>query len=103
MIRDLPPIDRAVPWFGARKMARSLLSELAELRRERDDLREKLTALGAMSVIEREARREALQREIAEQGERLQRDRAEAAKAVAAANADLTRARQGIVATEEVA
>jgi Domain of unknown function (DUF4041)/T5orf172 domain len=64
-----------VPVFGARKRARELAIEVA-------DLRSQLDRLGGLSVIELEARREALADEIAEQEQRIETERSEAAAAL---------------------
>jgi hypothetical protein len=44
---------RTIPHFGARTMARALLSEIDALQAERTQLREQLARLGALTVIER--------------------------------------------------
>ena len=58
--------ERSIPLFGARKMARALLTEIAELEAQRDQCNERLARLGALSVIELEAKRIELEREITE-------------------------------------
>lgn len=95
--------SRTIPLFGARKMARALLAEVDSLGAQRDQLREQLTRLGALSVLELEAKRADLEREIAEQAARLQRERADAAEALRATSAQLDEARKAIVATEDLA
>jgi hypothetical protein len=94
---------RTIPLFGARKMARTLLGEVEALSAERDQLREQLSKLGALSVLQLEAKRADLEREIAEQASRLQRERADAAEAVRALSATLDETRKAIVATEDMA
>ncbi len=74
-----------VPWFGARKMARSLAAELQEVRAERDEAVKQLQLLGAVAVARLESRRVELQREVAAQETQLE---------------DV---RQSIVATEDMA
>jgi hypothetical protein len=77
MVADAPDPLPPVRWFGARKLAQQLLIELQELRplapevdrlrAEHERMREQLHALGALTVIEVEARRSELDRQIAEQ------------------------------------
>jgi len=84
-------------------MARTLLAEVEALSAQRDQLREQLTRLGALSVLQLEAKRADLEREMAEQALRLQRDRADAAEALRATSAQLDEARKAIVTTEDLA
>ena len=93
---------RTVPFFRARKMARTLLGEIDALQAERTQLKEQLTKLGALTVIELEGKKVELEREIATQAARLQRERAEAAEAVQAASYQLQQVRQTIVETEDL-
>jgi hypothetical protein len=65
----------AVPVFGARKRARELAIEVAELRAQLD-------RLGGLSVIELESRREELASEVVVQQEQIETERAEAAAAL---------------------
>ncbi len=95
--------NRPIPLFGARKMARALLAEVDSLRAQCGQSREQLARLGALSVIQLEAKRADLEREIAEQEARLQRERADAAEALRAVGAQLDEARKTIVATEDLA
>ncbi len=94
---------RTIPLFGARKMARALLAEVEALQVQRDQAKEQLARLGALSVLQLEARRAELEREIADQEARLQRERTDAAEAVRAASAQLDEIRKSIVATEDLA
>lgn len=94
---------RPIPLFGARKMARALLVEVESLRTQCDQSREQLARLGGLSVLELEAKRADLEREIADQAERLQRERTEAAETLRAASMQLDEARKAIVATEDLA
>lgn len=94
---------RTIPLFGARKMARALLSEIDALQAERAQLREQLATLGALTVVELEGKKADLEREIAAQSARLQRERAESAEAVRAASAQLQEVRRAIVETEDLA
>ncbi len=92
-----------VPWFGARKMARSLAAELQKVRAERDAARKELETLGALPVLELEARRVDLQREIVAQEARLAQEKSEAAAALNTAKIELQEVRKSIVATQDVA
>lgn len=94
---------RTIPLFGARKMARTLLAEVEALSAQRDQLRGQLTRLGAFCVLQLEAKRADLEREVAEQALRLQRERADAAEALRATSAQLDEVRKAIVATEDLA
>ena len=94
---------RTIPLFGARKMARALLSEVDALQAERTQLREQLTRLGALTIVELEGKKADLEREIADQAARLQQERAEAAEAVRAASDQLQQVRRAIVETEDLA
>lgn len=92
-----------IPLFGARRMARALLAEVEALKAERDQLKEQFAKLGVLSVLELEAKRADLAREIAEQASRLQRERADAAEALRVLSATLDESRKAIVATEDLA
>lgn len=92
----------SVPLFGARRKARELVVEVAELR-------EQLDRLGGLTVLELESQRDALQAEIAVLGEQLEIERSEAARAMeeqaaeahAALNAELTAATEEKAALDE--
>ncbi len=90
------PTRVKIPWFGVRKLARRLIAELAEAHVQ-------LERLGALTVVELEARRVELERELAEQTARLERERREAAAAVEALKLQLDEVQKGIVATEDAA
>jgi hypothetical protein len=92
-----------IPWFGARKFARALLSENQTLQAQCGEMRRKLEECGAYTLMEIEAQRQALEREIAEQVQRLALDRVQAAAAATAAQAQLDELRKSIVATEDLA
>jgi hypothetical protein len=98
-IRPLP----AIPWFGARKMARALFTELQEVCAQRDEARKQLETLGVLSMAQLEARRAELEREIAEQSERLARAKSAATAASESARRLLEEARKTIVETEDLA
>jgi DNA repair exonuclease SbcCD ATPase subunit len=86
-----------IPVFGARKKAKQLAAEVATLRAE-------LERLGAMSVIELEQRREALEQEVAGHAAQLEAEQLAAAEALerqaVEAKADLET--EIAAATEEV-
>jgi hypothetical protein len=97
--------DRAqsVPWFGARRIARKLAAEVEELRAERDAAREQIERLGALPVLQLEARRGELKRQIADQEARITRGWSEGVAALEALKRQIEEARQSIVATEDLA
>jgi hypothetical protein len=84
-------------------MARALLAEVEALRAERVQLKDQFARLGALSVLQLEAKRAELEREIAEQASRLERERADAVEALRALNVALDETRTSIVATEDLA
>lgn len=96
-------VANAVPWFGARKLARELLGRVGSLEAERDRLRSQLERLGAFTVIELEAKRATLVRELAdmaaESGRRRQAEQAEIDKA----KGKLAEVQKSIVQTEDLA
>lgn len=57
-------IDSRVPWFGARKLARSLIGKFQEVQRDNARVREHLARLGALTVVELEAKRAELNQEL---------------------------------------
>lgn len=116
-----------VPIFGARKLARRLLSDLESLRKQRDETqarleriaemgrqladevtrlraeRQRLQQLDAYSVVQLEERRSELQREIMQQQARLSHERAEAENALSSVARQLQQARLAIAQTDESA
>lgn len=100
---DSPAVsDPSIPVFGVRRKARELAAEVTELRGQ-------LHRLGGLTVIELEARRDALEAEIAAQREQIEAEKAEAATALeqeaaeagAALKAELTAATEQKAALEE--
>jgi hypothetical protein len=85
-------MTRSVPFFGARKFASGLLGEIETLTQERDQALGSLRELGALTVLELQQRREAVERDIVEASAKL-----------AATNQQLGDARTQIVATEDIA
>ena len=124
-------LQQSIPWFGVRKTARKLaaenqelrenydasrgqlerfttlahqmVTELKEVRAERDIAREQLKALGALPALQLELRRRQLEKEIAEQAARLKNEKSEAAGALAAIKQQLKKAHEAIVATDDLA
>lgn len=94
---------RSIPWFGARRMARELAGEVLELRTHLHATREQIERLGALPVLELEARRAKLEREIADQEARIARAWSEGAAALETLKRQLKEARQAIVETEDMA
>lgn len=93
----------SVPWFGARKLARSLMLEVAALRAERDEVRAQIERLGALSVIELEAKAKELEADISAQRARMEREREAEKTAVEVLKKQLAEVRKGIVETEDLA
>lgn len=86
----------SIPWFGARKMARALMTEV-------NTFRSQLEELGALSVVQLATRRADLERQVAEQEQRIRQQREAAAAELQAVNARAEEARKWIVATEDLA
>jgi hypothetical protein len=93
----------SVPWFGARRMARKLALEVQELRAQRDAAYGQIERLGALPVLQLEARRIELEREIAEQTARIGQAWTEGAAALETLKRQYVEARRSIVATEDLA
>ena len=94
---------RAIPFLGARKFARALLGELAQLESERDTLARHLAATGALTVAQLEDRRVTLEREVEAQLRRLEEGQKVAREDVHLAGEQLAKAREAIVQTDELA
>jgi hypothetical protein len=97
------PIDVSVPWFGARKLARTLLAQLASLESERDGLRAQLDRLGLLSVIELEARKKELEKALDEQQAQMARRREAERAEIEGLNKQLADTKKSIVETEDLA
>lgn len=93
----------AIPWFGARKLARSLQEEVRNLRQEAERLRSQLKDLGGLTIVELEARRQQLEAEVAAQQTRLAQDRAKGAEAAQALEGQIESLRRTLVVTEDLA
>jgi vacuolar-type H+-ATPase subunit I/STV1 len=94
---------RSVPWFGVRKFAKSLLLEVSQLAKDNASLRTMLDALGALSVVELEARRSELAREISEERARIFQERLDAQAELKKLRDEIEKAKTEIVETEEIA
>jgi Domain of unknown function (DUF4041)/Meiotically up-regulated gene 113 len=92
-----------VPWFGARKFARSVLAALDSSRGEIADLRHKLEECGGLTLMELEAKRKGLEAEISRQSEQIAMDQAKAIAAQADELAKLSSLRKQVVETQELA
>lgn len=92
-----PGIDSTL---GARKMARELQAEALELRRERDEARAQLARLGALSVLQLEARKAELRERDRQRHRRSENERIEASKALNVLQSQLADCRKTIVETE---
>lgn len=92
-----------IPWFGARKMVRALISQLDAVRKERDLMREHLEKLGALDVIALEQRKRQLESELKEQIERIEREQSAGEQERAKLLQRLATIRKEIVVTEELA
>ncbi|MEI8315339.1 MAG: DUF4041 domain-containing protein [Verrucomicrobiota bacterium] len=90
---------RAVPWFGARKMARSLLGEVQQLSAQRDKLRKEFDRLGILPSAEFEAKKQ----EIAKAILRLEQERSSVATELQTVKLQLEEIRKTVVVTEELA
>lgn len=93
----------SVPWFGARKLARALMLEVAALRSERDELRAQFDRLGALTVVQLEAKAKELEVDIAAQRARMEREREVEKTALDVLKKQLAEARKAIVETEDLA
>ena len=121
----------AIPWLGARKVARKLAAEVGDLRSQRDAAQDQLERIGAMGrqlvaevkklraereatrrfldslgagpVLQLEGRRLELEQELFELRNIVSREKSEAATALESAKRQLQEARQLIVATEDTA
>jgi hypothetical protein len=100
---QIPCVKKSVPWFGVRNFARVLIEQLETAQAERDEAFRLLDQLGALPIIQLEARKAKLAREVEEQCLQLLRDRAETEAALATVKKELQVARSAIVETEDIA
>ncbi len=97
------PTEVSVPWFGARKLVRTLLAQLGSVESERDGLRAQLDRLGVLSVIELETRKKELERALDEQQAQMARRREAERTEIEGLKKQLADARKSIVETEDLA
>ena len=97
------PTEGSVPWFGARKLARTLLAQLGSVRIERDGLRAQLDRLGVLSVIELETKKKELERALDEQQVQMARRRESERAEIEGLEKQLAHAKKSIVETEDLA
>jgi len=96
-------IEVSVPWFGARRLARTLLAQVASLQHERDELRAQLDRLGALPVVELEKRTKELEGAVAEQQAQMTRKREADRVEIEGLKKQLADTKQSIVETEDLA
>ena len=53
-------MNDTIPWFGARKAAQRLLTELKRMRQAHDTLKAHLDRLGALTLVQMEERKATL-------------------------------------------
>lgn len=99
----MPDRTIPIPWFGARKLAAQLATEVSDLKQQCTELREQLAKTGSLSLYELDQKRHALEQELVNQRVRLDQERAEAVAATVAARAKLVEMQTAIVVTEELA
>ena len=94
--------EAAVPWFGARKLARTLLAQLASLERERDGLRAQLERLGVLSIVALETKKQELERALDEQQAQMARRREAERAEMEGLKKQLADTKKSIVETEDL-
>lgn len=92
-----------IPLFGARKLARELHERLANLEAELATAQDRLRAVGAMTLIEVQERRAAIEREISEQQSRAKATLAALEQQRKEAEGQLVEVRKTLVETEDLA
>lgn len=97
------PTEVSVPWFGARKLVRTLLAQLGSAEIERDGLRAQLDRLGVLSVIELETRKKELERALDEQQVQMARRREAERAEIEGLEKQVADAKRSIVETEDLA
>jgi hypothetical protein len=79
-----------------------LVAELKDSQIAREEALRQVQSLGLLSALELQQRQKALEKEIAEQTVRLQREKADAARSLEEMRAELKKAHAGIVATDDL-
>lgn len=94
--------QRKIPWFGARKFAAELSKEVDEVSSERDELRQHLDRLGALSVVELAKKRIALESQIKTQQSLMEQKRVVAQADLDDLAQQIAQLRKTVVVTEEL-
>ena len=82
--------ERRIPFFGARKFAAELLSELRTANIERENAIAKLRELGALSIVQKEARKAELEAQLSSASQEL-----------TSLNQEIAQAKGKLVSTED--
>lgn len=130
LVNDKNSQELRIPWFGARRLARELatsihalraeldkktdqlskltimgrqlVEEVKELRSQRESMLTRIDELGLFSIVELEAKKQEVEREIAQQTARMERERAAAATSLAELTRELQAVRAALVETDEL-
>lgn len=97
-----PPLT-SIPFFGARKIARELSSEVKRLRDLLDNAHQQLEILGIFTITQLREKKESLERDIIDQAARLHLEKTDALAAVDEAKIIELDLRKRIVETEDLA
>jgi hypothetical protein len=92
----------AMPWFGARSLARSLQRDIRDTQAECDRLRKQLEELGALTILELQARRTQLETAILNQQTQIEADQTKAEATAAAVETQIRELRKALVVTEDL-
>jgi seryl-tRNA synthetase len=96
-------VSLEVPFFGARKAAKKLVEAIVAVRKQRDDLKDHLNRLGALTVVELEQRRIALLMEVKKCATQVAHAKETAAQEEQSLRTKLEALKGSIVQTEEIA
>jgi hypothetical protein len=94
---------QSIPWFGARKLARTLLEEVAGLRRRCDDQHRRLSELGALTIDEIHQRQQQQAAELEVQRQVIKAERETATNELNGIRAQIDDLRRTLIVTEEKA
>ena len=97
------PKEVVIPWFGARRVARDLATQVATLTIERDQLRGQLDRLGALAVVELEAKKAGLESAVGQLEMEIARMREAERAETMSWEKRLSDIREAIVGTEDLA
>jgi len=92
-----------IPWFGARRVAKELQERVQALQAELTTAKDQLRKIGAMTLLEVEERRSALEREIVDREWKARTDMASAVSQREELEKQIREIRKTLVATEELA